>query len=318
MAGLSPRQVFQPSCPRGGSWTACGFGSRFVGCCLEASSACINDCSAEDLKPASFAKDRYLDVSGSVCPDDALWYTCQSTIPTFMGCCTSNPCQQHGCPAADLRAAHLSTDEAEAEPYSAILGPEQTASKSAASPSSSSPRSPASSSAATASAPSSTPHTDTPALVGGVIGGVAAAVFLASLAIAFFFLLRRRRRLRRQLQPEPTSPQTDDKQSPVSPSNHDAPLSPAPCYSAPSIIHPSPEVQELDTAPPPPRLWHTSPRAHAFEMSSTRPKEDSRSEGNDNGLRRYGVFAPAGRGAEGGGRYEIGDRGKDVSYELHG
>ncbi|KAI4175741.1 MAG: hypothetical protein LQ348_006098 [Seirophora lacunosa] len=309
MAGLSPRQVFQPSCPRGGSWTACGFGSRFVGCCLEASSACINDCSAEHLKPASFAKDRYLDVPGSVCPDDALWYTCQSTIPTFMGCCTSNPCQQHGCPAADLRPAHLSTDEAEAEPYSAILGPEQTASTSAAfSSSSSSSRSPPSSSAT-----SSTPHTDTPALVGGIVGGLAAAVFLASLATAFFFLLRRRRRLRRQLRPEPTSPQPDDKQSPVSPSNHDAPLSPAPCYSASSIIHPSPEVQELDTRPPPQRPWHTPPQAHAFEMSSTIPKEESRSEGNDNGLRRYGVFAPAE-----GGRYDVGDRGKDVSYELHG
>ncbi|KAL9010587.1 MAG: hypothetical protein Q9173_004498 [Seirophora scorigena] len=316
MDGLSPRQVFQPSCPRGGSWTACGFGSRFVGCCLEASSACIIDCSAEHLKPASFAKDRYLDVPGSVCPDDALWYTCQSTVPTFMGCCTSNPCLQHGCPAADLRAAHLSTNDAEAEPYSAILGPEQTALESAAS-SSSTPSPPSSS--ATAPAPSSTPHTDAPALVGGIIGGVAAAVFLASLAIAFFFL-RRRRRHRRQLQPEPTSPrlQPDNKQSPVSPSNQDAPLSPAPCYSAPSIIHPSPEVQELDTTPPPPRLWHTPPQAHALEMPSPSPIEEPRSEGNDNGLRRYGVFAPAGGGTEGGGRYGVGDTGRGVSYELHG
>ncbi|QSZ33682.1 hypothetical protein DSL72_005253 [Monilinia vaccinii-corymbosi] len=34
-------------------------------------------------------------------------YTCTAQTPTFLGCCTSNPCNGKGCPVADLRAAGL-------------------------------------------------------------------------------------------------------------------------------------------------------------------------------------------------------------------
>lgn len=45
------------------------------------------------------------------CPFGGLWYTCTAQIPTFLGCCTSNPCQGNGktCPASDLRAAGMGT-----------------------------------------------------------------------------------------------------------------------------------------------------------------------------------------------------------------
>ncbi|KAG4434965.1 hypothetical protein IFR05_009546 [Cadophora sp. M221] len=46
------------------------------------------------------------------CPLGGLWYTCTAQTPTFLGCCTSNPCQGDGkiCPANDLRAAGMGTD----------------------------------------------------------------------------------------------------------------------------------------------------------------------------------------------------------------
>ncbi|PVH75132.1 hypothetical protein DL98DRAFT_428019 [Cadophora sp. DSE1049] len=45
------------------------------------------------------------------CPYGGLWYTCTAQIPTFLGCCTSNPCQGNGktCPTSDLRAAGMGT-----------------------------------------------------------------------------------------------------------------------------------------------------------------------------------------------------------------
>ncbi|TGO64813.1 hypothetical protein BCON_0005g00090 [Botryotinia convoluta] len=39
-------------------------------------------------------------------------YTCTAQTPTFFGCCTSNPCNNKGCPASDLRAAGLGHGEA--------------------------------------------------------------------------------------------------------------------------------------------------------------------------------------------------------------
>ncbi|KAH9216691.1 hypothetical protein DL95DRAFT_255631, partial [Leptodontidium sp. 2 PMI_412] len=46
------------------------------------------------------------------CPLGGLWYTCTAQTPTFLGCCTSNPCQGDGkiCPANDIRAAGMGTD----------------------------------------------------------------------------------------------------------------------------------------------------------------------------------------------------------------
>ncbi|KAL2063095.1 hypothetical protein VTL71DRAFT_6167 [Oculimacula yallundae] len=56
----------------------------------------------------------YLTMSGNTmgtCPLGGLWYTCTAQTPTFMGCCTSNPCQGNGktCPSSDLRAAGMGT-----------------------------------------------------------------------------------------------------------------------------------------------------------------------------------------------------------------
>ena len=34
-------------------------------------------------------------------------YTCEYQSPTFFGCCVSNPCNENGCPAEDLRAAGM-------------------------------------------------------------------------------------------------------------------------------------------------------------------------------------------------------------------
>ncbi|CAG8955750.1 hypothetical protein HYFRA_00011616 [Hymenoscyphus fraxineus] len=43
------------------------------------------------------------------CPSGGLWYECTGITPSFQGCCVTNPCQQNGCPATDLRAAGIPT-----------------------------------------------------------------------------------------------------------------------------------------------------------------------------------------------------------------
>ncbi|KAJ8071453.1 hypothetical protein OCU04_001773 [Sclerotinia nivalis] len=40
-------------------------------------------------------------------PRRAVSYACTAQTPNFLGCCTSNPCNNKGCPVADLRAAGL-------------------------------------------------------------------------------------------------------------------------------------------------------------------------------------------------------------------
>ncbi|KAK6606304.1 hypothetical protein H4I96_04766 [Botrytis cinerea] len=42
---------------------------------------------------------------------EVLKYTCTAQTPTFFGCCTSNPCNNKGCPESDLRAAGLGHGE---------------------------------------------------------------------------------------------------------------------------------------------------------------------------------------------------------------
>ncbi|KAL8676889.1 MAG: hypothetical protein Q9186_006643, partial [Xanthomendoza sp. 1 TL-2023] len=201
MATLSARQVFQPSCPQGGSWTACGFGSRFVGCCLNASAACINGCSDSDLKPANFVGHHYLEITNSDCPSDSQWYTCAFTTPTFMGCCASNPCSQNGCTLKDLRAASLSKDQARAGPYSAILDPSSMAAIQSAITASA----PASSTTGpntdidTTAAAFSPRHTSVAVVIAGVVCGLAAIALVA----AFTFWSVRRRSQHRTSGPIP-------------------------------------------------------------------------------------------------------------------
>lgn len=324
MATLSARQVFQPSCPEGGAWVACGFGSRFLGCCLQASAACLNGCSTDDLKPASFLKDRYLDVTGSVCPGDSLWYTCKNTDPTFLGCCTSDPCAQNGCPTLDLRAARLSTDEAEAAPYSALPNPSsttaQTSTRSQTSTSSAA-KGPTSNALAKPTFSPSASHASLSAVVGGTVGGLLLLSFLTSLAV----LLWRRQRRGRHTSDIPAPP--NNKGTPTS--SH--PTSASTLSAAADIPsdHSPPSAHEIGTSPP--GAWHVmqeqadrmpSPglinfpeKAQEMPAANSDSKITTTGEGN-NGLRIYQAYTPA--PWEGQARYEVWEDGKNVPHELHG
>lgn len=48
-------------------------------------------------------------MSMETCPLGGLWYTCTAQTPSFLGCCTSDPCNGSGCPSSDLRAAGMGT-----------------------------------------------------------------------------------------------------------------------------------------------------------------------------------------------------------------
>jgi hypothetical protein len=107
------------SCPSGGQFYVCeGNTTEFLGCCN--SNPCLNDgvCPDDDLRVATFTKDRYEDLPREDCASgsEALWYTCAFNTPPFMGCCVDNPCATgEGCAAKDLRPAFLAPEGAKDE-----------------------------------------------------------------------------------------------------------------------------------------------------------------------------------------------------------
>lgn len=149
-----------------GSWHSCADESQFVGCCT--TDPCELGCSAGNLIAASFNLDLYGTIPDLECARGAQFYTCNSTTPPFWGCCKSNPCNQNGCPDADLSAANLGINPQAPAFYS----PTGTASPSA----------------------SSTPHDSHPssAVIGGAVGGAVGCSIL--LGVLVFFLCRRRKR----------------------------------------------------------------------------------------------------------------------------
>lgn len=51
------RQDFAPSCPAGGTWWSCGYGTYFVGCC--ARDPCDITCAQGNLYPGAFDPTAY-------------------------------------------------------------------------------------------------------------------------------------------------------------------------------------------------------------------------------------------------------------------
>ncbi|KAI4213630.1 MAG: hypothetical protein LQ351_003854 [Letrouitia transgressa] len=277
---------------------------------------CDEGCEGSKVKPASFKSQDYDKVTGNVCPGKSLWYTCAFTEPPFMGCCESNPCNQDGCPASDLRAASLSPDEEESAAYSPIPDPSSMGSSSSSQPTS--PSSPAASSVArltlnsqpTATvtslpaASSSSTNTTTPttssstppgAIAGAVIGGVALLSLIAFLVL--FFLRRRRRNSQKD-----SASELPTKETPAS-SYQDSSSFPTPMYTSSNLSTPGhPPFHELETPPKDP--WHT-PKGRAYEMESPNLNKEKkvgeiRGAGGAEGL---GIWKGDSIGT---GRYELG------------
>jgi hypothetical protein len=198
---------FDPTCPSGGSWYACG--STFLGCCT--SNACSpNGCSDGSLRPVAFDADQFQKFPDASCGSGAKFWTC-GFGPTFWGCCKSNPCAAGAvCPDGDLAGAFVGSPAQEvyymagasASAATTTQTPESSTSGSSvetsqplgtsARTSSSSVTRATSSTTATAAAASSQPTSHTAAIAGGAAGGgVVAALFVGWL---LYYLCYRRSR----------------------------------------------------------------------------------------------------------------------------
>ena len=182
------------TCPLNVTFYACDFGERFLGCCENGSAAdtCTNGCPQQDLLAASFEKQYYDGITASACTRGE-WWTCENTLPPFLGCCLSNPCLS-GCPPSDLTAAIFSQNQTNNPLYSAITTA-IVATSSMASPSFSTaaPSTPLQTTGAAHSAttrPLSIKRTSTRGIVGGVVGSVVAVV---AIFVGVLLLYRRRK-----------------------------------------------------------------------------------------------------------------------------
>ncbi|KAI0115244.1 hypothetical protein F4814DRAFT_314199 [Daldinia grandis] len=109
------------SCPAKGKFYVCENASiRFIGCCtVDPCADGSGRCPQNDLAATSFSSDHYDSIPGQSCapPNNAsTWFTCKGSQP-FMGCCSINPCQNDGCPTANLLPATLSDDASNAEVF---------------------------------------------------------------------------------------------------------------------------------------------------------------------------------------------------------
>lgn len=170
---------FDPYCPSGGSWYACGNGTQFAGCCGEY--PCIDGCSAGQLYSASFSESEYATFSDQQC-SGGKFYTCTWYQPAFLGCCKVDACAtSDGCPSDSLAAMYLSGNPSEAnafDPQPPLAGSTSSRSSStdivvatAAISSSSIPSSTATSNAAAASTMTASKDEDHTVSVGAVAGG---------------------------------------------------------------------------------------------------------------------------------------------------
>ncbi|KAL6150909.1 hypothetical protein ACJQWK_10754 [Exserohilum turcicum] len=107
-ANLTARQDFAPSCPAGGTWWACGYGTYFVGCC--ARDPCEITCAQRNLYPGAFKPSAYGTFPDATCGTGSKFWTCTAG-GTFWGCCKTNACAQSGCPDGDLEPAILNRDD---------------------------------------------------------------------------------------------------------------------------------------------------------------------------------------------------------------
>ncbi|KAF4467561.1 hypothetical protein FALBO_5569 [Fusarium albosuccineum] len=143
MDGQNPITNLGLACPYGGNFYICRDSpTQFIGCCK--SDPCGERkglCPDEHLRSASFEAKQYNQILPQACINDnrdVKWYTCAGTTPSFLGCCAVNPCAKGACPARELRAAKLSDNSKNAEPFRGGGSPLDPVSSSSTSSSSSS------------------------------------------------------------------------------------------------------------------------------------------------------------------------------------
>ena len=111
---LVRRSDLQPSCPQGGTYYACDYGSRFLGCCT--SNPCDKGCPTGGLHVMTFNTQYTLKAAGA-CAAGAQWWRCPNMSSAFIGCCRINACKNNGCPSANLTGAILPGNTQQKAPF---------------------------------------------------------------------------------------------------------------------------------------------------------------------------------------------------------
>ncbi|KAI0148423.1 hypothetical protein GGR57DRAFT_515395 [Xylariaceae sp. FL1272] len=207
------------TCTSGGDFYICQDSEvRFLGCCdVDPCGDNGGKCPSSSLHPGSFNTTHYDEIESQNCASsNALWYTC-SGGPTFLGCCSSNPCSNEGiCPDENLDEAVLNDDESKASAFLTKATTSTTsffASSTSASVSTSASNTPNLSSSTTSSTPSPTVSTGSSSMsntqkshkspIAAIAGGTVAGIFVLLVLLSCLFRYRRRKRdIERSIQPE--------------------------------------------------------------------------------------------------------------------
>jgi hypothetical protein len=200
MPYVNKRQTWGPSCPSGGTWYACGTGSKFVGCC--ANDPCALGCLDGNLYPASFDPAFFGEFPDLVCNPGSAWYTCAGSKPPFMGCCSTNPCDA-GCPPGDLTPGFLSGNY--------FIDCQFFSSGCSASPTTGVPATPTAPDTPSSSAPAPvSQHAPSRVIAAAAGGSVAGFIVVILLVIHWYRFSARRRKMRVEVaalrEKESTSP----------------------------------------------------------------------------------------------------------------
>jgi hypothetical protein len=178
---LNSTQSITASCPPGSAFSTCSRGSKvpFFGCCNSKVDPCEQGCVGNSLQPAAYDPE-HSNFTDQSCNGSGLFYTCSDSKPTFVGCCTTDPCQSPNlCPFSSLQAVIRTTFNAS----SITSGFPTTGSVPSSKPSSDV-------STANTLAQSTGQHDLAPRVIAGIAGGAGGA--LLALGIGLFFCLRRR------------------------------------------------------------------------------------------------------------------------------
>lgn len=189
-----PQKHYGISCPAGGKFYLQGSSTiPFIGCCT--ADFITNACPGKDTKPMAFKYDGDIPAQDCV-QDDALWYTCSNTKPTFIGCCAINPCTDLGCPDNELRTARLSKKESNAKEFLGVPSSSTTTATTTRSTTLVSTTSISSASSSTSSSATSPPNPPTSSepstdssqgLSSGSIAGIAVGSIAGALGLGLFF-----------------------------------------------------------------------------------------------------------------------------------
>lgn len=185
------RQDFAPSCPSGGTWWSCGYGTFFVGCC--ARDPCDITCAQGNLYAGAFDPASYGKFPDATCGTGSKFYTCTAG-KTFWGCCKTNACSQGGCPDGDLEPAILNRDDLRSA-YHATGGSTMT-SATRTSTSSATSASRTVDSQTTSATASAVPKDKAPvaAIAGGAAGGAFALAVIITLLVYYCCHAKKSRR----------------------------------------------------------------------------------------------------------------------------